>query len=68
MKNTVKIVLLIVILPFFCFHALKAQNIPLYKDATRPLDKRVKDLVSRLTLEEKVSLLGYNSKAVPRLG
>ncbi|MGZ3751863.1 MAG: glycoside hydrolase family 3 N-terminal domain-containing protein [Mucilaginibacter sp.] len=28
----------------------------------------MKDLVSRLTLEEKVSLLGYNSKAVPRLG
>lgn len=34
---------------------------------TKPLDERVKDLVSRLTLEEKVSLLGYNSKAVPRL-
>jgi len=34
----------------------------------KPLDERVKDLVSKLTLEEKVSLLGYNSKAVPRLG
>jgi beta-glucosidase len=41
---------------------------PVYKDMTKPLDERVKDLVSRLTLEEKVSLLGYNSKAVPRLG
>lgn len=35
---------------------------------SQPLDTRVKDLVSKLTLEEKVSLLGYNSKAVPRLG
>ena len=26
------------------------------------------DLVSKLSLEEKVSLLGYNSKAIPRLG
>ena len=35
---------------------------------TKPLDERVNDLVSKLTLEEKVSLLGYNSKAIPRLG
>lgn len=34
---------------------------------SQPLDTRVQDLVSKLTLEEKVSLLGYNSKAVPRL-
>lgn len=45
-----------------------AQQSPIYKDNKQPLDKRVKDLVLRLTLEEKISLLGYNSKAVPRLG
>jgi len=39
-----------------------------YKDASQPIDTRVKDLISRLTLQEKVSLLGYNSQAVPRLG
>jgi beta-glucosidase len=38
-----------------------------YKDVSQPIEARVKDLISRLTLEEKVSLLGYNSKAVPRL-
>ncbi len=47
---------------------IKAQDKPIYKDATQPLDTRVKDLVSRLTLEEKVSLLGYNSQAIQRLG
>ena len=45
-----------------------AQEKPIYKDPTQSTDARVKDLVSRLTLEEKVSLLGYQSKAVPRLG
>ena len=48
--------------------SLRVQNLPIYKDPAQPLDTRVKDLVSKLTLEEKVSLLGYNSKAVPRLG
>ncbi|MBB3056274.1 glycoside hydrolase family 3 N-terminal domain-containing protein [Mucilaginibacter gotjawali] len=47
---------------------LKAQDKLVYKDPSQPIDSRVKDLVSRLTLEEKVSLLGYQSKAVPRLG
>ncbi|MBS1525628.1 MAG: glycoside hydrolase family 3 C-terminal domain-containing protein [Bacteroidetes bacterium] len=46
---------------------VKAQT-PVYKDMSKPLDERAHDLVSRLSLEEKVSLLGYNSKAVPRLG
>ncbi|MDB5134921.1 MAG: glycosyl hydrolase [Mucilaginibacter sp.] len=52
----------------FCCRLVQAQNIPVYKDAHQSIDTRVKDLVSRLTLEEKASLLGYNSKAVPRLG
>jgi beta-glucosidase len=66
MKNLVKSLLILVLC--FCCQVLRAQSIPVYKDATKPLDTRVKDLVSRLTLEEKVSLLGYNSRAIPRLG
>ncbi|HEY9195814.1 MAG TPA: glycoside hydrolase family 3 N-terminal domain-containing protein, partial [Mucilaginibacter sp.] len=46
----------------------EAQEKPVYKDLSQSIDARVKDLVSKLTLEEKVSLLGYRSKAVPRLG
>ncbi|MEB0263412.1 glycoside hydrolase family 3 N-terminal domain-containing protein [Mucilaginibacter sp. 10B2] len=38
-----------------------------YKNESLPIDARVKDLLSQLTLIEKVSLLGYRSQAVPRL-
>lgn len=41
---------------------------PLYKEAGAPMEQRVEDLLGRLTLEEKVSLLEYNSPAIPRLG
>jgi len=38
-----------------------------FRDATLPQQSRVDDLLSRLSLEEKVELLGYRSKAVDRL-
>ncbi len=39
-----------------------------YEDPSLPLDQRVNDLVSRMTLEEKVSQLTHVADAVPRLG
>jgi beta-glucosidase len=52
---------------------VKAADAPLlYRDSTQPLEARVEDLLSRLTLEEKISLVHADSKfttaAVPRLG
>jgi beta-glucosidase len=41
---------------------------PAYKDTKLPVDQRVKDLVSRMTLEEKVAQLGHTAPAIPRLG
>lgn len=38
-----------------------------FRNAALPQQVRVNDLLSRLTLEEKVALLGYRSKAVDRL-
>ena len=67
MKKSIKL-FAIAILACFYSALVQAQSVPLYKDMSQPIDARVKDLVSKLTLEEKVSLLGYNSKAVPRLG
>ena len=39
-----------------------------YKDEKLSFEKRAKDMVSRMTLFEKVSQMTYNSAAVPRLG
>src|SRR6516164_4377302 len=41
---------------------------PPYLDASLPLDQRVDDLVSRMTLEEKASQMQDIARAVPRLG
>ena len=50
----------------------KASERPLYLDPTQPLEARVEDLLSRMTLEEKIALLHGDSKftsaAIPRLG
>lgn len=48
--------------------AAGAQDTELYKDPSAPIPDRVKDLLSRLTLEEKVSLMTHNSPGIPRLG
>ncbi|HEX3084580.1 MAG TPA: glycoside hydrolase family 3 C-terminal domain-containing protein [Pyrinomonadaceae bacterium] len=39
-----------------------------YKDASLPIEKRVDDLVSRMTLEEKVSQMMNAAPAIERLG
>ena len=40
---------------------------PIYLDSSVSVSDRAKDLVSRLTLEEKVGLMGHEAKGVPRL-
>jgi beta-glucosidase len=44
-----------------------AQQRSVYLDPSQPVKVRVKDLVSKFTLEEKVDQLMYNSSAIPRL-
>src|SRR5690242_10869637 len=39
-----------------------------YKDPALPIDQRVDDLVSRMTLEEKASQWTHPADAIPRLG
>ena len=45
---------------------------PVYLDTNKPIEERVKDALSRMTLEEKVKMLHAQSKfssaGVPRLG
>ncbi|MBZ5671627.1 MAG: glycoside hydrolase family 3 C-terminal domain-containing protein [Acidobacteriia bacterium] len=41
---------------------------PAYRDTSLPIEKRVADLVSRMTLEEKVRQMQHTAPAIPRLG
>jgi beta-glucosidase len=47
--------------------SLPAQEAKLYLDPSQPVEKRVDDLISRMTLEEKVSQLIDRAPAIPRL-
>src|SRR6266568_8788297 len=42
-------------------------SMPPYKDSSLPIEKRVDDLVSRMTLEEKVSQMMNAAPAIERL-
>ncbi len=44
------------------------RDIELYKNENLSFAERVKDLISRMTIDEKVSQLTYRSPAIPRLG
>lgn len=48
--------------------AAQPTRLPIYLDTAYSFEERAADLVSRLTLEEKQSLLGNNMAAIPRLG
>ena len=54
-----------------CIMPLQAQT-PIYLDKTQPIEARVQDALSRMTLEEKVAMTHAQSKfsspGVPRLG
>ncbi len=46
----------------------KSDSPAAYKNPDLPIEKRVDDLVSRMTIEEEASQMGYASPAIPRLG
>jgi hypothetical protein len=44
------------------------QEAPLYPDPERPVEQRVEDLISRMTLEEKAHQMASDAAAIDRLG
>ncbi len=75
MKKCKRAILILSAAIFLCFTAARCvaqtagkPEVPLYLDPNQPIDLRVDDLVSRMTLEEKTSQLVNQSRAIPRLG
>ena len=62
----------LLILAFACMAGALPAQTPVYLDDSQPIEARVKDALSRMTLEEKVALCHAQSKfssaGVPRLG
>lgn len=44
------------------------EELPVYLDESKSFEERARDLVSRMTLEEKVTQMLYTAPAIPRLG
>ena len=59
----------LVIISFLCLGGLWAQDSgkPAYLNTALPAEQRAADLVHRMTVEEKVTQLVNQSRAVPRL-
>ena len=53
--------------PILAQEAAVSSDAP-YKDPKLPTEQRVKDLISRMTLEEKAAQVGHTAPAIPRLG
>jgi len=69
MKKSILLFSLLIIT--LVFMGSKIHKVEPYKDTTVPIEDRIEDLMSRLTLEEKIDLLGgtgFASKPIERLG
>lgn len=70
MFKNVKTIVVLVLLSSF---GLNAQNkVPVYLDDKKPINERVEDALSRMTIDEKIAMIHAQSKfsspGVPRLG
>jgi beta-glucosidase len=68
-KSLSAILLLAVVVPWLVSAQQGGPNSgpPAYLDPSQPLESRVDDLIGRLTLSEKISLLGTTAPAIERL-
>jgi len=55
MKKQNALIIILLFNTLFSYSANKAKSKPLYLDTTKPIEERVDDLMSKMTLEEKVA-------------
>ncbi len=58
----------ILLIFFLLINEISAQEQPRYKDPSLPVNERVDDLISKMSLSEKISQMVYNAPAIERLG
>lgn len=72
MRKSVKWLLALLFAGIITTKSEAQNNVPVYLDETKPIEERVEDALSRMTLEEKVAMCHAQSKfssaGVPRLG
>lgn len=72
MRKSVKWLLVLLFAGIITTKSEAQNNVPVYLDETKPIEERVEDALSRMTLEEKVAMCHAQSKfssaGVPRLG
>lgn len=64
--------LIVILFASVCQSEVRAEKIPLYLDDNQPMDLRIEDALSRMTLDEKIAMIHAQSKfstpGCPRLG
>src|ERR1035437_8862535 len=65
-KNFITVATVIVLT--FCLNVISYRQKPVYKDATQPIEKRVEDLISKMTLKEKVGQMNIPCCYITQIG
>lgn len=63
-----KLIYLIIIILVFTIVSFAQEELPAYKNTNLSLEQRVNDLISRMTLKEKISQMSHLAPAIERLG
>jgi len=66
--SEIKMILIAGLLLSISILSLSCKSVASYKDPNNPIEERVEDLVSRMTLEEKISQMSHLAPAIDRLG
>ena len=68
MKNLYYFLTVVILASVFLTGSVTAQLDMPFKDPSLPIERRVNDLISRMTLEEKIAQMQNAATAIPRLG
>lgn len=68
MRSKISILHILVLFMFSCYSSSQPGGELPYRNVELPMEDRLKDLISRMTLDEKISQMQYDAPAIERLG